>query len=356
MKRRAKNSKTRAFTLIELMLVIAMMAILAGAVGMALAQAMEQGRVQRTQAQIARIHGLLMTRYDSYRTKSVRLTNNIGLSSANPTWDPQDQLAFNNQRRVDRLRAIRLTMRLEMPENLRDLFDLVGTTPVPVYGVGGAAQLSSMTLPVDTSINVITNIRRPGLSDGYFRRIQAAIASAPNDFTLTGDNAPSECLYLILSSIQDGDTNGLDFLLPSEIADKDQDGIPEILDAWGRPIFFLRWAAGFESPLQNHKEADPFDPLKVDSRSRSIDPATGAPFAYALTPLVYSAGPDGSYGLVYSADTNFTYSASTYSTINEENDPYSLNPLGAKFGSLLPSADGREGWHDNIVSHFLSNN
>jgi prepilin-type N-terminal cleavage/methylation domain-containing protein len=355
MKRRPRKSSVRAFTLIELMLVIAVMAILAAATGAALAQAMEQGRVSRTQAQIARIHGLLMTKYDSYRTRNIRLSNNIGFSSANPTWQAQDQQFFNAQRRVDRLRAIRMTMRLEMPENLRDLFDYVGSNPVPVYGPSGIVELSDENLP-SSGLQIITTIRRPSLSDAYFRRIQAAIASAPNNFTQTGDNAPSECLYLILSSIQDGDTNGLDFLLPSEIADTDQDGIPEVLDAWGRPIFFFRWPAGFESPLQNHKEPDPFDPLRVDPRSLVIDPVTGHHGTYAMTPLVYSAGPDGSYGLVYSADENFTYSSSNWSPINEENDPFSLNPGGLKFGSLFPSADGTEGWHDNIVSHFLSNN
>jgi hypothetical protein len=50
---------------------------------------------------------------------------------------------------------------------------------------------------------------------------------------------------MIIASIRDLGTNGLDFLREDEIGDLDGDGMPEILDAWGRPIAFLRWPAGF---------------------------------------------------------------------------------------------------------------
>ena len=36
----------------------------------------------------------------------------------------------------------------------------------------------------------------------------------------------------------------------SEIGDVDEDGCPEFIDGWGRPIMFLRWAPGFRSDLQ----------------------------------------------------------------------------------------------------------
>ena len=58
----------------------------------------------------------------------------------------------------------------------------------------------------------------------------------------------------------------------------DNDGMPEILDPWGTPIRFLRWAPGFRSSMQVGDIAastdgdaglgngDPFDPLKIDPR------------------------------------------------------------------------------------------
>jgi hypothetical protein len=39
--------------------------------------------------------------------------------------------------------------------------------------------------------------------------------------------------------------NGLDFLHENEIGDTDGDGMLEILDAWGTPLTYIRWPAGF---------------------------------------------------------------------------------------------------------------
>jgi hypothetical protein len=104
----------------------------------------------------------------------------------------------------------------------------------------------------------------------------------------------AECLYLILANIQDGDTNGLEFFRDTEIGDKDGDGMNEILDGWGNPIKFLRWAPGFESEKQGisnsvwlQNNPDPFDPLGSDVKlgNNSV--------TYYLYPLVWSNGSDG---------------------------------------------------------------
>ena len=131
MKRRVRISTTRAFTLIELMLVIGMMAILAGAVGMALAEAMEQGREQRTQAQVARIHGLLMMKYDSYRTRSIRFPSGYFPVNANAIVRARARLA-----------AIREIMRMEMPERPLDIgtLDVANDVVVPRPMASGVAR------------------------------------------------------------------------------------------------------------------------------------------------------------------------------------------------------------------------
>ena len=71
--------------------------------------------------------------------------------------------------------------------------------------------------------------------------------------------------------------------------------MPEILDPWGKPIYFLRWAPGFASDLQDpsRRAPDPFDPLRIDPRWASDD----AEKPFALFPLVYSAGRDRDYGV-----------------------------------------------------------
>lgn len=326
MKRRARNSKTRAFTLLELMLVIGMMAILAGALGMALAQAMEQGREARTRAQIARIHGLLMMKYDSYRTRSIRLPNSYFPATATA-----------QQRALVRLNILREIMRLEMPQCIGDIvgIDISASPNAPVLTARPNRFFMDPTSPY------------PALSNNYFRRVQ----SSPN--FLANGAIEAECLYLILSNINDGDTSGIDFLLPSEIGDTDGDGMLEILDAWGRPLLFQRWAPGYSSnpqlcfpagsPLappvassfQTGTEADPFDPMKADSRG-----------TFLLVPLICSAGPDGGLGLV------------TVNIDSESSDPFfacfpPYVPPGVPFGPLgAPgAAGGVEYWHDNITNH-----
>ena len=117
----------------------------------------------------------------------------------------------------------------------------------------------------------------------------------------------AECLYLILAANRDGDTTGLDFFPESEIGDADDDGMLEILDPWGVPIMFLRWAPGYRTDIQpgdadlaNDGNAgigngDPFDPLKLDPRwSDTIeynDP-------HLLYPLIVSAGRDGQFDIL----------------------------------------------------------
>lgn len=314
MKRRARNSTKRAFTLIELMLVMGMMAILAAAIGMALAQAMEQGRVARTQAQIARIHSLLMSRFDSYRTRTIRLPNGY--------FAPTATAEFRAKKRLEILREI---MRLEMPQCIGDIVLIHPTTELPVLN----ALPNRYYMPPTSAY--------PSYSNSYFQRVQ----SHPS--FVNGGAIESECLYLILSTIEDGDTNGLDFLLPNEIGDTDGDGVPEILDSWGRPLMFIRWAPGYvnnlalnpipvSTLLQNGTDPDQFDFLKADKRA-----------TFALYPLIFSVGPDGGIGLATCANNH------------DASDPFiHLDaPYPTPIGLPMP-VGGDEHWHDNITNHSLS--
>jgi len=91
----------------------------------------------------------------------------------------------------------------------------------------------------------------------------------------------AECLALI---VMKGGFNpdAAEVFRNDELGDIDKDGAPEFLDGWGRPIGFIRWPAGFASPIQllvAAQNPDPMDPMKVTSD-------------YGLTPLIFSPGPD----------------------------------------------------------------
>lgn len=285
--RGARNHR-RAFTLTEMLVVIMVIAILASIVLFALAGVQEQSRVKRTRAQIARLNELIMQRWQSYQTRRVPMP-----------------IVQNNPRRaaLDRLNAIRELMRMEMPDRITDVL----ADPV-----------------------VLRN--RPALSRAFLRR-------ATKDWTPQHQGA--ECLYMIVSRIQVGNSNGLEFFSENELGDVDQDGMPEILDAWGTPIRWLRWPAGFRSPLQDGNPANGRDPF---------DPTDLFPDNYAIYPLIVSAGPDRLFDLGFDHEQQVSYAA-------VGNDPYSEFGGGGRLGVVIDAnGDGQDNSLDNIHNHLLMAN
>lgn len=290
--------KRQAFTVIELMVVISIIALLAAMAASALSNAAEMAREQRTRAIVQKLDQLIMERWDSYRTRSV----------------PYKPAAADTPRTraLARLNAIRELQRMEMPDNINDVWD----DPVILAAIPSAAR-------------------------GYRRRAQPV-------GTWTGQYENAECLYLIVSNMKDGEKNAIEFFTSSEIGDVDDDGMPEILDGWGEPIHFLRWAPGYRSDAtpsalthqsRDPGKPDPFDPIRADPRvdpSLDTDPSNDT---FALTPLIFSSGPDREAGVTASGGT-FHYSATT-----PKNDPFTTSPN--EFGLIYAETQAA----DNITNH-----
>jgi prepilin-type N-terminal cleavage/methylation domain-containing protein len=251
----ARRPSRRAFTLVELLVVIMIITIMATMVMFAMAGVTEKARIDRTKAQIAKINELIMEKWESYQTRRVQ-------------WRPGAPGITPAQQR---LYALRELLRMELPDRIMDVWD----DPVSLK-------------------------TRPALSRAY--RTQALKANYwfepdPNDRENFGTYQDSECLYLILSQMRDGEFSALEFFSENEIGDLDGDGMPEILDAWGTPIGWLRWAPGFVSPTRSDvQRSDYFDPGRADPRYLTDDP-TDDP--YEIWPLIYSAGPDKEPGIAF---------------------------------------------------------
>lgn len=285
------------FTLVELLVVVLIITILATITLFALFNAGEAAKKGRTRAQIAKIHDLITPVWESYLTRRAPIS-----IPANTNQSAAAQI------RVD---AIRELMRMELPDRKSDVVD----NPV-----------------------IITS--RPALSQAYLRKAQAITGGIAN-WTTTHQGA--ECLYMILSRMQDGESNGLEHVLATEIGDVDNDGMLEVLDGWGKPIAFVRWPAGFTadvagSALQKapaSADPDPVDPTGV----RGSPPNT-----YFLFPLIFSAGADTVYDIAVDGSSPLQYSTTT-----PKNDPFTTSG-GQKMGSPITSTTG---WRDNIHNHLI---
>lgn len=353
------GARRRSFTLVEMLTVVTIIGILAGTVLFALYNATREAKIARTKTQIQRLHQLLMTRWESYRTRPIRIMN----------LPPVGQLDVTAQRGIPavKLTLLRDLMRMELPDCVLDVTDAPVTIPFTYTPLGGSATTANLTIP------------RPSLAQHYRNR-------APSTWTSQFEGA--ECLYLIISSIHDNGTNGLDFLQPGEIGDVDGDGMPEILDAWGKPLVFVRWPAGFVAhPGADYKTGtaddipsysnlqvpdaisspDPFDPLRADPRNTNppkiVPMASGAgaetyKFCFALYPLICSAGPDGAYEIVLfdydpaAPDTQVAYSYFRGSTSSgqPQDDPYGIMPKSGR--RLAEPFLKSTGFADNITNHF----
>jgi len=276
-----------AFTLVELLVSMVILAILAALSLAGLAGVRQGAKADKTRNTIRKIDAVIRPMYDSYRTRRVSTTTS-GAGARNYT-----QLLLDKRK----------LLVYEMPDQWAD---------------------------VPQSLNVVP-------AQFQTAAVRAYVLARGNP----GPFESAECLYMIVEK-SGFDPDALEFFRSDEIGDVDGDTKPEFLDGWGRPIAFLRWAPGFTSPIQKADAVNSPDPL---------DPARKDPTAYALVPLIYSAGPDGALGTA--SDDVTGYGLQTLSGGWLANATTLLPTLctGAAATVGTPLANGEA--LDNITNHDL---
>lgn len=305
--------KVSGFTLMELLIVMLIIAVLAALSLAALQGTAEEARADRTRSIIAKLDQLVMQRWDSYRTRPLPMRVPPGTS-------PQVAAGF-------RLAGVRDIMRMELPDRKTDLID--------------------PPADIDPRAGQFYYLTQPSLHRTYQRKVMVATGGVPANWTEVSQGA--ECLYLIVSTMHDGDKNALDFFMPGEIGDTDGDGMREILDGWGRPIEFLRWAPGYTEANgavtnQSPPQADPFDPLQLDATPT------------ALIPLIFSGGPDKSLDIF--TDNSAPVPFHRYCPPGVDNNypnPHAPIATGVIGTPQDTDGDGPE-WSDNITNHWQPTN
>ena len=320
-----------------MLIVMAIITLISSMLVVMLAGAHQDSNKLRTAAQVRRIDSLIQEQWEELQYKPIRLLP-ARLTFLNlPANANNLQLA-----RGMRLQGIRELYRMELPDRIQDIAnDPAFIEPSPSF-LNYRLKVLQTYAAISSDPNVVFGTA-PAFNNGLWTRAHEG----------------AECLFLILSTMRDedgdmlrffngvnmGDTNG-DGIVEwggTELGDVDGDGMPEILDQWGQPIEFLRWAPGYGSPLQTQDPTtspDPLDPYKIDARWTTPDNGLQP---YLLMPLIFSAGPDTEFGVAFLHD-NY-----------QLNDPYAWDStntylIGTRINISTLQPDNRAA--DNIDNHW----
>jgi prepilin-type N-terminal cleavage/methylation domain-containing protein len=225
----------RAFSLVEVLVTVAVILTLASMTMAAVSVANGSGKKVRTRTVIAKIDAIIMAQYESYAGRSVAATSDAA-----------------------RGEALRALAKGDLPDTWSTVAAL-------------AAKSESELTP--------------------HQRAYVAVWKSVDQAQVVVSNASPECLFLAV--MHGGLADCLDCdSLRIEVGDTDNDGMPEFLDAWNRPIGFVHAPSGLRLPFNSNanffSSALPFDPVVATSLG-----AKGG----LMRPLIVSAGTDGALGL-----------------------------------------------------------
>ncbi len=300
------------FTLVELLTTITIIGVLASMTLLVVRGAQRDSLDAKTRVTIGKIHEVLAARWEEYFTQPLPIKlppaaferNGAGVRA----------LSSREMSRV-RLIAIRDLMRLELPDCPGDVKFFATTPASTVAPLLVPKMIGARSYEVGNSGTPLALGRVPAPSPflAIRKALQRATASNPSN-PWDATNANEELLYLIVANSFVNGSSALELFAANELGDTDGDGLREFVDAWGRPIAWIRWPAGAynlvagdgindnypvatSDPFGMESE-DPFDPLSSDL---GIDMAGFEP-GPGLFPLVISAGFDGVHGVRFRWD------------------------------------------------------
>jgi hypothetical protein len=261
-------------TLIELLIVVVVITIMAGAVLGGLQKATQMAREARTKATIAKIDHFIGLKIESYKSRRVAL-NTQPCTAQSGQGTPVYLANGGTATAYVRLCAVRDLMRMEMPERVED----VTTPPLPITVTSGGQNLT-MYVP------------EPSLHKLY----------ALKGLSTTSTPIPmAKVLYL---TVMTGNAEAREQFSQNEIGVDITDHMSYFIDGWGSPIVWLRWAPGCSastfsvstgalsvnthsiSDIQSgvpSKDHDPFDPRNVQPNACQLFPLIVSPGGHKVT-------------------------------------------------------------------------
>lgn len=413
---RTPNPARQGFTLVELLVAIAIIGILAALALGGMYRATLAAKQTNSKTTVNKVAVQINEIWESYRTRKLPIDPQLVLQASTPGsqyyaqwcaatgsagyapgWLPYYTTVqsttkgtstlysgvaspMNNlQVAALRLAATHELMRLEMPSTFNDFLTPVKTNPPDPDVTNNSTPVKTLLIPQPYGAS--GPLANPGGLSEQYRQFFIANAKTYNELY---QNA--ECLYMIIkfaSQNELGQKNITDD--PRLVGDVDGDGMPEIQDAFNsgtftappagsaitqhnQPISFLRWPAGFLSDLQPGPTVEQYAQASTPalayieyaaSRHEIFDPLQIDPRAFTLTPLVYSAGADGAYGLI---DWWILYTKPSWPNGTADlfhlNDPYYQDPSASPplqpLGTQINTSTSYGQWADNITNHQVS--
>ncbi len=253
MPRKAMNCRV-GFTLIELLVTILVIVIMSGFLITALSGVRETARQMRTQQFIMRLHSQLIPRYQAFRTRPLPV-NPFDSIPPIAAADVNNATVTQERARIAWFKhwGTRALMAMELPDSFGDL---MLQTPW-LQNTAAGNQVGGATVPYVPSMtsmymdHIRFNVQPPPQGAELQTTVQGNLQllnriESQSQTNLSG----AECLYMIIeASITDRDLYNVCFN-DTDVGDTNSNGLPEFLDAWGTPIYFTRWPAGFISDLQ----------------------------------------------------------------------------------------------------------
>lgn len=263
-----------AFTLVELLVAISIIAILGALIAAGIMSWIGAQARRNTENEIRTLYKGLLQHWDAVVSSAKK--ENLPA--------PIFPIADND---ADRARIIWIKIRLmeAFPVNFTEIKNAYTVAP----------------------LSYIPGDRRKYMGNYASKLPTGYVAAAP------GKTESAACLLMALKTNRDGVSHSEDLLAPF-IRDTNNDKIPELVDGWGEPLYFYRFATGnaeMQAKVPNSIKVPFLDPL--DPRGRLITtftPANSALFeskihplrsgtnAWYAIPVLVSSGPNLLSGLV----------------------------------------------------------
>ncbi|HXG09620.1 MAG TPA: type II secretion system protein [Gemmataceae bacterium] len=303
------ESRTRryAFTLTELLVVILIIGIMVALTAGAVVRFIGVQESNNTETLIRKVHTVLQSQWSTVVQQAKRepLTQTALSMSMDNSGIPNERLA--------RVIHIKLRLRQEFPMTYKEIF-----TPVAAEYPPPQSYLAPL------------------------RQNTAVWQALQKGTWQTQRSESAACLLMALERARGGQALNAADLGTTAVQDTDGDGIPEIVDAWGTPLQFIRFPTGFEELNPGGQEQnglnDSSDPegllttanWQPAARNNFITyvhklPQPGQAKSFKLFPLIVSSGPNKALGLDLVNNPGFV------TNVNEANDNMSNVTLARDF-------------------------